>query len=259
MEPEDIVIMEIKGQVKLNDGSQPDQVYVWFEKINQGLYTDQDGNFVFSINSSMFVGNEYKLNGSVKLYFYLGNYALDSCYLDFADGKLLENYYFQQDGTMKSTKYLKKLLNIETTVSDTVFKAGIGQILEIIVNIEAVYEPVDFWIMARFLRPSEPIYYSLIFQPEPFSLNDILIHDVQSAQPYRVTVDMNNPFLSIYYLASDTLNFKQGQYRIFPFILIDRNVPDQILQEVGYHLPSYYKDFHILPMKRDDAFIQFEE
>ena len=74
---------EISGNVQLNDGSNPDGIYVWLEGFNAGTYTDGTGQFSLTLPQSGSSG----LSGVYKLYCYVANYELDYAQVVIQDGE----------------------------------------------------------------------------------------------------------------------------------------------------------------------------
>ncbi|MCK5148778.1 hypothetical protein KAR48_18640 [bacterium] len=107
--------LKITGIVLLNDGADPEGVFVWLEGFDQSAYTDADGRFELTIPAPLQQGNS--VTGEYRLFYYVANYAyqtvtivLRNGYIEYSNGGLDKN------GKVRITHELIKILDIETSV-----------------------------------------------------------------------------------------------------------------------------------------------
>lgn len=135
---------QVSGQVKLQDESNHEGIYVWLEGYDIGTFTDRTGRFNLCIPSE---GSQYLAAGisaMLNLYFYMANYQLSSAALFVVDGEFLQS---QGDigvhGELNGARVLSKLMRIETIVTPDTIAVGNAYIVNVQVYLQALYDSVD--------------------------------------------------------------------------------------------------------------------
>ncbi len=102
----------IGGRVTLSDGANPENIFVWLEGVGLSTTTDASGYFTLQLHEPN-EAPDPTLSGAFWLYYYLGNYSLDSSIVVVYEGTFL---FGQGDvghrGWIEGRKTLHKLLGI---------------------------------------------------------------------------------------------------------------------------------------------------
>ncbi len=249
----------ISGMIKLADGAVPDSVYVWLDGLAVGGWTDRAGRFELRLPPAS-SRPEASLTGVFKLYFYLANYGLDSAEVVLRQGRVEFGHgAIASDGQLKETAYLKRILNVRTTIIPQVFPELLsdtaatieGQTLRIELAVQAVTDPVTIEYPDRSRGPVAILFIKRS-DPDASSLEILDIDGTaQQAELIAETIYPNQKlFITYYYLRVGHL--ASGSYKIVPYFYIRQmGVPLALLRSLGVHVFRPEPDFLNIPMKRD--------
>ena len=149
----------VRGKVLLEDGDSHDNVYVWLEELNISARTNSKGEFSLGIPRS---DNLSGYNNDLKLYYYVGNYAIQHSKVLVVDGTFeYGKFDINNDGIIKETIYLKKLLDIKTTSSPHMIEenySGSMSVEVVVTNLDTNLQVINQMTRGRNQRPgdSEP-------------------------------------------------------------------------------------------------------
>ncbi len=243
----------INGSIVLSDNVKANNVYVWFDGLNSATYTDNYGNFLFSLPepSSQPGGG---LQGQYKLYYYLGNYTLEHSLITIDNGHFVYGEAdLSQDGTVLSSagQYritLKKLIDITTTVMPSQLISGADTAL----------------VVKMTLTPAEPVQVSYLKSGETHFSGAFLHNIVYPVQLSRrlsgggaaVTETLHSATeLLMEYPHADSL--EAGDYKIIPYIFIAQdNLPAELLLSFGDYAREFHWHYLSIPFKRENGYLE---
>ncbi len=147
----------LQGTLSLSDTASKNDIFIWLAGVGISTFSDSHGSFRLQLpNTSEVQG----LNGLFSLYYYLGNYGIESSQVMIRDG-LFE--YGKNDindqGKIINAPVLIKLLDIRTSVSPVEIAFNESIKLVVTVELKALLEPV----LAGTLKDREGDLTSMIF------------------------------------------------------------------------------------------------
>ena len=237
--------LSLRGKVILDDGSKPDQVYVWLQELNTGVYTDESGNFkLFLPPAEAQPGVGY--TGSAKVYFYLGNYQFEERNVLLLDGKFqLDRYSINSQGYLKNTISLEKLLSIRTTVEPNVVGESSGTWL----TLKTYISPhIDSVVIQTFKHQRDQnMFTNVYFQDKNKPIDEAVF--VRRSVFLRTYAVRSN---EVWYLNvhSDSLELTEGLYDVIPYIkIIQDDFPFDMLLSIGADAHTYNNTYLNIPFK----------
>ena len=253
---------ELTGKVTLSDNSAPDNVYIWLKGLNSSSWTDKNGDFKLRLPS----GNQYgdiKPTGNFTMFYYVANYKIDSSSVVIRNGQLERGFGdVNEDGEIKETKILKKLVNVTTvaTPSKINFSSDFWIYLERQVRIKVTLEALENNVNVAFCgasggplsyiflqkRPSDVNYYEIInqYNTESEELNYIMRLQ-KGFNTWETTI--------VFYLTY----MPMGQYNVIPYFLIMQpDVPSELIESLGADVKKPTSAFMTIPFKRSDGFLE---
>ena len=104
----------VSGKVLPESGDSPENIYVWLEQLNISTRTNVQGDFKIELPRTDELSG---YNNDLKLYYYVGDYAIQHSNLLVVDGVFeFGKYDINNDGFIKETVYLRKLIDITTSI-----------------------------------------------------------------------------------------------------------------------------------------------
>ena len=191
----------IKGKIQLSDGASPDGIYVWFEGLDVGTYTDDTGEFKLVIPHPE-EQPQGGLTGSYNVYYYIGNYKFTSSKVILRKGYFVNGQADLNDkGEIGGTITLSKLLNIKTTIDPPVLAPS--QIVnDVTIKVEAtpMSEPVTIEVYEDYRSLT-----SFILKRKNKQIETSI--PIFSGQGVKVTKTINNPVTwnLLFYTESDLI------------------------------------------------------
>lgn len=249
----------ISGMIKLANEAVPDSVYVWLDGLAVGGWTDRRGRFELSLPAAS-SRPEASLTGVFKLYFYLANYGLDSAEVVLRQGRVEFGHgAIASNGQLKETAFLKRILDVRTTIIPQVFPELLsdtattieGQTLRIELALRAVTDPVTI----EYPNSSRGPVAILFIKRSDSTASSLEILDIDgTAEQAELMAETIHPsqklFVTYYYLRVGHL--ASGNYKIVPYFYIRQTgVPLALLRSLGANVFRPKPDFLKIPMKRD--------
>ena len=109
--------LNVSGTIKLNDGSTPDNIYVWLEGFDVSTRTDKKGHFKLTLPSPQLQAGG-GLTGVYKIYYYIGNYKYASSSVLVRNGRFeYGSKDLDKKGKIVKTITLRKILDIQTIIN----------------------------------------------------------------------------------------------------------------------------------------------
>jgi len=231
--------MKVSGQVIANNNNSNELVSIWMDTFNQQTITDSTGNFSISISQSQ--TSTGSVNGPIKLYFYIQNYQLDSATFFLANGLFSKDQTdFLETGSMVETLFLEKILsaNIQFDFNDTTF--DLQDTLQILLNLDI---HLDIEIETYLFNNKEPIFNSGLFFRNIVEPNTVFLYRHSEHDEYGNLIndhfeiqsyEMNEAVTWTYQLITDSLNFPDGDYEVFPYLFIRQDgIPTGMKNAMG--------------------------
>ena len=263
----------LKGYVVLEDMATPDQVYVWVDAFDRSDFTKEQGTFSIPIPHAEVQGEGQGLNGEALVYFYLANYKLIKIPVYFTDGELTRGQVNVDDkGVFKEAVILPKLLDIKTTISDTT-TVVIGDNIYSSITIQVDLQAHDYALRVSCFRQihemvNMPAYRrGIVFEPielEPEYTR--FLHTSRTQLAYDSLYVNDHLTWTVDYDMQNFEDFMPGDYRVYPYLIIQQPelIPEDfyriqwITSDLGRHFDVFSWDYHLLPMRRNDALITIQ-
>lgn len=237
----------LRGRVTLNDGLNPDNVYIWLKVLDINTRTDSAGYYELEIPAASHQPTG-GLNGVFGLYFYVANYRIDSLQIVFVNGNV-------RDLRLKHNIELKKLLDINTNLP--AFKHSVTDLDSFIVyfTVRAVYDPITIegcfskpvWtrgpqFMAGFLKridAHQDTAFRVIYE-NPKKGSRYVTFDIPNSE-----VELH-PFLCV----DESDEVPPGEYEVIPFIVVrQEGLPPGLWSSLGEKVEYFDPVFLNIPMK----------
>jgi len=260
----------VSGKVQLNDGTSPEDVYIWLAGMDVSARTDGNGNFTLVLPApGLQPGGG--ITGVFKLYYYVGNYRFTT------SSVLIRNGFFEYGsedinakGYISKTITLRKILDIQTSIDSTTFllpdtlchkiQVYVGDTLVWVDSCQII--PKDYDLKATitvtnllpsvniqsykiddhtaacliFSKKGEPRYKSRFIFSRPYTGLTLEAID----HPVKWSVDI--PW---YYLPSES-----GLFYIRPFILVrQEGLPKGLTDSFGKHANIASGEYLYVPYK----------
>jgi len=248
-----------RGQVVLSDHSAPDQVYVWLEGFDIGVWTDEKGQFEIDLPTPATQAGE-GVTGTYKLYYYLANFRLDSSFIMLKNGEVLRSAGdLNEKAEITQSKYLNKILKIRTEIEPAVvfddYRGGFTITLSLEPLVDSVFVkfpdksegPVAILLLEGLFPEHE---YFEVLDVNGLALSAPLIADSLTLVPetWRAGFDL------------ELEKLPKGRYRIVPYFLIDQgSIPYDLMNDFGVNFNHPVHDFIIVPMKREGGDFEIKE
>ncbi len=234
---------EIRGRVSLDRGTSPEGVYVWLEKLAAATWTDAGGEFRLPLSTgATHAGTGF--TGSLRLFFYVGNYGLKTAEVVLRNGELVSGHGdVGEAGELRSPVLLGRLLEVMTQVQPDTFPPPVGgdvgsgtfagASIAVTVTLRADVDTLPVLLpnrrggpaavlMVRSLDPHSPL--QMIPQESLPVLTQPLVAD--TVTPAGRTWDGR------FYLPVGVL--PRGRYEVVPYVLVPQEqLPQALLGSLG--------------------------
>ena len=240
----------IKGSVELDDGENPESLYVWLEIINIGTWTDTTGQFSLTLPSTG--SSEGGQNGQFSLCAYAVNYQHASTMVTILDGQFVPGENGLDDkGNLRTPLTLDKRLQISTAVKPSFLELPANQMVEVTITLNPLDQQVT--VQSRRAIVNRATAYTGLFIVNE---NGEVAHkeDIESARMAEEPIGINVKTWVISMDASSS-NLSSGEYSVVPYMLVKSDVPLGLLESMGKELLEFSDDYLRLPMKRKDGTI----
>ena len=250
---------QITGTVKLNQRENAEGIYVWLEGLNIGQKTDENGKFKIEIPP--FILQEYQtgLTGIFNLYYYSANFNLESTKLSFRNGSLAS----QQDVITDNGKLIKpqvvlQNLRIKTlVVPESVSLAEVVQaelrggsfIVIFKVTLQALLGSLTVEFPTVVGNLISPVIFGNVNTDEVFilestiaglSLDDFLTLGVVPVSRFLI-------------IGLQSHHLPKGEYELIPYLLIDRSLPEGLLESLGENVEELGPNYLKMPILRETS------
>ncbi|MGQ9561556.1 MAG: hypothetical protein ACUVTG_15005 [Candidatus Oleimicrobiaceae bacterium] len=255
--------MEIRGRVMLQDSASPEGVYVWLEHFDVATWTDEGGQFRLPISPTAGRAGT-GVTGSFRLFFYLGNYALQRAEVVLRDGELVPGHGdLDPQGSLRPV-LLPRLLTVITSVQPDTFPPRVagdispvvfeGAPVKVTVTLRADVDSVVVLVPGRRAGPAAALFIQALdpvqgvqFVP-PECLPALLSPLVQDT-----ITPVGRSWNGGFYLAAGAL--PKGRYEIVPYVMIPQeSLPVRLLSSLGAS-PTPGLSYLRLPFKRQKGIL----
>jgi hypothetical protein len=245
----------LQGALSLSDTVSKNDIFVWLAGAGISTFTDSHGSFRIQLPNTEEIQG---LNGLFSLFYYLGNYRINSSQVFIRDG-LFEygKNDINNEGKIINAPTLYKLLDIHTYIApvETAIVVDKPVILSVTVELKTLSDPVH----VRTYKDKEEALTSMIFLRK----NADLLAAKLYGNPYSpATVETFTAGSSSVWKGTFRIPanfFESGEYEVVPYIhIIQANVPDELLLSFGeqVHVLSY--DYLKIPFKQSAAVLQVQ-
>ena len=268
----------LSGNIIFSDNSISENVVVWLEQLDISCKTDKDGNFELPLPPPEMQGMNLGISGTLKLYFFYSNYEMIIREIQFSQGTIaIDQDHIYNDGIFKTPITLKKLISIKTTITPNSLSVSDKKHIKVKVHITSLF---DKTLRIESLRQThsvgvKPIHCGLVFEPVEENYDSIFVYDYPRSWIYFDSLAADNGITFEYKLIPEqyidldsTLRSPSnipGTYNVFPFLRIRQpgkmwnDIPISILNAIGKHHNVFGRDYHLLPMIREDALFTITE
>jgi len=204
---------EISGNVQLNDGSNPDGIYVWLEGFNAGTYTDGTGQFSLTLPQSGSSG----LSGVYKLYCYVANYELDYAQVVIQDGEFAYSRGdINKEGKLALPKVLRRFLRIETSVNPASVSQNYAENIGVTVTLTATFDSATVIVPKSIGGSLGAVLIKKI------GSQDVYTHEFSplSSMDYHVLVGRQQPQVIGMIFNMLLKPLPRGDYEVIPYLLM---------------------------------------
>ncbi len=234
----------VRGKVLLETGDSSEDIYVWLEKLNISTRTNARGEFSLALpRTDDMVG----YNNDLKLYYYVGNYAIHHSNLLVVNGVFeFGKYDINNDGIIKETVYLKKLIDITTTFDPKAFSEDYNDI----VKIEVIIVNLDTNLLVINRMTIEGVLSGYIFREinspatsaKRFDLRSVVYRGFRLYDP----VTWTGSFVwEKNYLPS-------GTYEVYPYVFLRQpDLPQELLASFGTNADQFTDAYLKIPFKHN--------
>ena len=137
---------QLSGRLRLEGSDLPDSALVWLEGLNVYDYTDAAGDFALLLPAPETQGVGGGANGTYNLFFYVGNYYIQTLPIQLVEGRVKTNQKLVRDnGKLRQTIQLTKCLAITTTIEPETLTTTSGGTVRISLNLHAMQDSVTYW------------------------------------------------------------------------------------------------------------------
>jgi len=237
----------MSGKVQLNDGSNPEGIYVWLETFNIGTRTDNSGQFKLTLPPPAAQGGGGGIDGAFSLYFYVANYQLATAQAVTRGGEFIfDQGDINAKGELRTTKLLKRMLRIQTQVDPSPVPSNYQFRIGVQVTLQATIDSVTVRL---------PSVGGL--------LNTLFFRNIKTGELFKHESIINAPFGNILIGSSPesrVLTFSlnqipgltQGDYEVIPYLLVAHDaVPEELINSIAADAQSFDANYLKLPFRRE--------
>ena len=237
----------VRGKVMLSDGKSPENIYVWLDSLNISTRTGANGDFSLNLPKGDSLTG---YNSTMQLYYYVANYKITFSTVLVHDGLFEYNKYdINNEGRIKSTVVLSKLLDISTDISPSTLSPSSEPRL---LNINVTLRTIDTTVMVFTEMDRELVLGSYIFK--------------ESGTAQDQAIRISNQGVSIKGFFIDSSSIWQGQllwqpgmltsgiYEVYPYLIIQQeDFPDGLLESFGSNATKFSENYLKIPFRHDTA------
>jgi len=250
---------QITGTVKLNQRENAEGIYVWLEGLNIGQKTDENGEFKIEIPPFLLQVDQTRLTGVFNLYYYSANFNLESTKLFFRNGSLASHQdVISENGELLKPQRVLQNLRIQTlvvpeSVSSAEFveaelrRESIVVILK--VTLQALLGPLTVRFPTAVGNLISPVIFRNVDTDEVvilesriagLSVGDFLTLGVESVSRFLI-------------IGLQSHHLPKGEYEIIPYLLMDRSLPEGLLESLGENVEELGPNYLKMPILRETS------
>ena len=239
------------GNVELNDGLSPKNVFAWFKVFDISTRTDEEGHFELTLppSGSQAAGG---LNGIYSLYFYMANYQLDSVQIVITNGNIqASSTGVKNNGELVEKVQLAKILSIKATSNSDSFIDTNVDTIRFTFTVQAMEDVVD--VSGEFSSP--------LFKGDPeFMVGFVRKIDSQEDFCFGVfrenrtnrTINFRIELTATELLPLEITNkpgtYTPGQYEVIPSLVIHQDLPAGLLERLNRNITGSCEKFYNVPL-----------
>jgi len=242
---------QIRGAVTIDDGSSPENVYVWLPGFDVGTATDANGKFLLSLPSS---SGQSSLSGVFTVYFYLANFYLDSAKVFTRDGAFVyEKGDVNKNGELSAPRRMQRLLRISTTVKrlNSVVTNEDSTVVQ--VSLQADVNPVTVIFPNACPDRECPDHRIGAVLLRNIASNEIFVVQMSPGATSRHLVTVGRtPVMRTMYFSLDRVFISPAVYEVIPYLRIERGeLPPGLMDSLGPDVLALGPDYLKIPFRRE--------
>ncbi len=234
----------VSGKVLPASDDSPENIYVWLEQLNISTWTNVQGDFKIELPQTDDLSG---YNNDLKLYYYVGNYAIQHSNLLVVDGVFeFGKYDINNDGFIKETVYLKKLIDITTTIQPDAISEDYSGFVD--VEVKIINLDTNLLVINRMTR--EGVLSGYIFR------------EINSPSTSAQRIDFSGVVYRGYRLYNPVTwtgsfvwekNFlPSGTYEVYPYIFLrQEDIPQELLESFGTKADQLTDAYLKIPFKHN--------
>jgi hypothetical protein len=241
----------VRGKISLSDNSSPHDIYVWMKdgEFELSARTNSAGDFSIQLPRTGILSG---YNGTIRIYYYAGNYKINYSTVLIVDGKFeYDKYDITKEGFIKETVILYKLLDITTRFTPAVFTVDYSESVN--VEVQVTNLDTNLLVKTKMIRTSE--------------LSALIFKEVNSSPENAIRLELPGSSLRGYYLSEPVVwpgqfswqpNFlPKGQYEVYPYIFLEQenDIPPELLESFGNRANEFSDAYLKIPFKHNSDLI----
>ena len=250
---------QITGTVKLNARKNAEGIYVWLEGLNIGQKTNENGEFKIEIPPFRLQEDRAGLTGVFNLYYYSANFNLESTKLFFRDGSLASQQdVINDNGELLKPQVVLQNLKIKTlAVPESVSLAEVAQ-AELRREFIVVILKVTLQALLGSLTVEFPTAVENLIGPIMF--RNVNTNEVFILQSRIAGLSFDNflmlgeePVSRFLIIELQSHYLPKGEYEIIPYLLINRSLPEGLLESLGENVEEFGPNYLKMPILRETS------
>jgi len=245
---------QIRGQVRLTNGSTQEGVYVWLEGFEVGARTDQGGQFQLTLPSASQGGQGG--SGAFNLYFYLANFKLASAIVGIRNGSFLySNGEINGKGELIKPQILYQILKIRIALGSKTVFAENNNFLAVEFNLEPQVNSAIIFFPAQVGSWIGPVIFRRTATDEVFIFNSVF---AGLAGDDTITLGPD-PIKRTVGVSLDRGILPRGEYEIIPYLLVKSEpVPAALIASLGEGADELGPNYLKMPFHREGDRLRVE-
>ena len=250
------VELVLSGNVSTENNNMDVPISVYLETFDIYTRTDQDGDFSITIQNTQ--STDGSVSGSLKIYFFIYNYQLDSAVVNFVNGRLSNNQSdFSTDGELVKPIQLKKILsgelNFEFLENGFFDKETLAVVFDVDIHTEVdidiykyiwVEDTLDFYSGLIFNNLNNDT--TILYRFSGYDDSGNIVND----QLKKLSFEENEQTQWQYLIQTDQLYLSTGQYKIVPYFFIKHDfIPQGMIDKMGGdQIFSFSNEYLMVPI-----------
>jgi len=250
---------QITGTVELNNGQNVEGIYVWLEGLNIGQKTDVNGEFKIEIPPFTLQEDQSGLTGVFNLYYYSVNFNLESTKLFFKNGSLAsQRDVTNQSGDLLKPQVVLQNLKINTLVApQSVSLAEVAQaelrrefiVVICKVTLQALLGPLTVEFPTRVEDLISPVIFRNVNTDEVF-----IIQSKIAGLSFDNLINLREEAVSRFLIIElESRHLPKGEYEVIPYLLVNRSLPEGLLESLGENVEALGPDYLKMPILRETS------